>query len=799
MKHKMIVFCLFLLLAAQMTILPVKASNSGYYYEHIDVQVDVNEKREFLITETLDVFYEEQMHGIIRTIPNFSRAEKYEITDISVVGAPFLVEEQIDGVSIRIGDADRYVQGSQRYILTYTLKHYQDYDSNHDYIYLNLIGNDFDCVTKHLTATIHWPNEGLLENCTLTSGFEGSTENSKFHYQIMEHGVSIESKRLVEPYEAATIQLQFQEGVFNQAPVYKYPYIVNQQDIFIEIDKKQDFYVKQKIHLTQKRDIINYPMNLLFDMEAFHISEIKDLQCKIDGKECSSSYLINIHEAKEHTIELQYRIHPKKILDGIFDFQLVDGTEDTSIEQLHLKVKMPQLMNASVHVGRWNDSNDSSRYTLDIQDQTLELQTQTTLQSAEEVTVTLLFNEHHFYRPTPILINFLPIASMILLAGVILYRIFGLKNHFVELVSFYPPKGMNPAEVGYLIDRKCSNDDLTSLIFYWADLQALKIKGLKKDFTLVKTNDLPVSCPNYEQTLFQAMFRYGTNHEVTMKQLKNKFYYDIQVAKRAISSRYQDKMYDPQVKRYRNIVFALAMLIWVMMMTVMCVYDANNQGISYLYFIAFSPMLLVSLIIVIITVILRKRKLSQTTKILFFCFIAIPLLILSLLEIIVIDLYQKQFFIVMLCCLFASIIASGFKKYTEEMETQIGELRGFKNFIRYAKKEELELLLEDDPEYYYHILPYAQVLHVTKIWTNKFKAIAIPPASYTEGVKMDINDFHSFTRTVTHSMSKSMKAPASVSSDNSSSSSGGYSGSSGGFSSGGSSGGGSGGGGSRGW
>lgn len=44
-----------------------------------------------------------------------------------------------------------------------------------------------------------------------------------------------------------------------------------------------------------------------------------------------------------------------------------------------------------------------------------------------------------------------------------------------------------------------------------------------------------------------------------------------------------------------------------------------------------------------------------------------------------------------------------------------GRVKGFKNFLRYAKKEELELLVRENPEYYYDILPYTMALGISKI------------------------------------------------------------------------------------
>lgn len=40
--------------------------DNGYYIKNMDVDVDVNNKREYKITETIDVYFNEDCHGIIR-------------------------------------------------------------------------------------------------------------------------------------------------------------------------------------------------------------------------------------------------------------------------------------------------------------------------------------------------------------------------------------------------------------------------------------------------------------------------------------------------------------------------------------------------------------------------------------------------------------------------------------------------------------------------------------------------------------------------------------------------------------
>ena len=56
---------------------------------------------------------------------------------------------------------------------------------------------------------------------------------------------------------------------------------------------------------------------------------------------------------------------------------------------------------------------------------------------------------------------------------------------------------------------------------------------------------------------------------------------------------------------------------------------------------------------------------------------------------------------------------------------------GFKNFLILAEARQLEALVEQDPQYYYNILPYCYILNITEKLKPKFDAIALDgPAWY---------------------------------------------------------------------
>lgn len=72
-----------------------------------------------------------------------------------------------------------------------------------------------------------------------------------------------------------------------------------------------------------------------------------------------------------------------------------------------------------------------------------------------------------------------------------------------------PPDGISSAEVGYIIDGSADDSDLLSLILWFADQGYLSITGSEEGMTLHRLRPLPDAAPDYQQTIFDALFPAG--------------------------------------------------------------------------------------------------------------------------------------------------------------------------------------------------------------------------------------------------------------------------------------------------
>ena len=135
----------------------------------------------------------------------------------------------------------------------------------------------------------------------------------------------------------------------------------------------------------------------------------------------------------------------------------------------------------------------------------------------------------------------------------------------------------------------------------------------------------------------------------------------------------------------------------------------------------------------------------------------------------------------------------------------MGRSLGFRDFIRTAELDQLNELVEGDPEYFYHIIPYAYVFGLTNKWIKNFENIPVvtPDWARTRTGGLSSFDYYMMGRMMSDcnaSVNNHIVIPQSSGGGFSGggSSGGGWSGG-GGFSGGGFSGGGAGGGGGGGW
>lgn len=387
-------------------------------------------------------------------------------------------------------------------------------------------------------------------------------------------------------------------------------------------------------------------------------------------------------------------------------------------------------------------------------------------------------------------------------AGIFLWFKLGRDEKLVPTVEFYPPEGLTSADVGYIIDGYSDNEDLISLIIYWASKGYLKIEETDPGFVLYKLQELPMDAKSYENILFQGLFH--SRDSVSDKELEEKFHSTLESAKTQLKDYFQSSKSRRIFTGSSLVARVLASLNAIVPIAALALLGSYIKVVSELWFVPvalFAVLFLISLILMMVT---YDRWNSQSSgKRLGLFGGSCVLCGVSLLFLMCYGVYIVSMPAATLLCIGASVLlallAVVMKKHTPQGQAWTEKILGLREFIETAELDRINTLVEENPEYFYSVLPFAYVLGLTDKWAKQFESIAVPPPTWY--VSSDphsvyttmwmVRRLNRCTRSMAHAMTSVPPPPPSARSSNRGS---GRSGRSGGFS-----GGGHGGGGGRSW
>ena len=166
-----------LLIAVATTILASPAALAQTGDEAIrsyDVQIEVRPDDSLRITETIVYdFGAAEHHGIFRDVPTrlafndrYDRVYPLHVESVTASGdtpAQYDVSDEAGGITrIKIGDPDRTITGVHTYTIVYTVASAMNGFDDHDELYWNAVGDEWDVPVQNATATVTTPG-GILD------------------------------------------------------------------------------------------------------------------------------------------------------------------------------------------------------------------------------------------------------------------------------------------------------------------------------------------------------------------------------------------------------------------------------------------------------------------------------------------------------------------------------------------------------------------------------------------------------------------------------------------------------------
>jgi len=209
---------LLLLLPLWMCFTPVRAEyyNISLYETHITITPEGYAD----IVETITVQFEQPRHGIIRSIPYRNVINNQEvdflIENVKVDGYTFSTsKDENHNLNIRIGDADKYVDGTQVYKIHYRVINPIFFFENNSELQWNLLGNEWDVEIGSFNFIIDLPEQVFLNETDVKWGTgQRGEKGADGSVTIFPKQVKGHTTRVFQPGEGFSIALRFKEGAF---------------------------------------------------------------------------------------------------------------------------------------------------------------------------------------------------------------------------------------------------------------------------------------------------------------------------------------------------------------------------------------------------------------------------------------------------------------------------------------------------------------------------------------------------------------------------------------------------------
>ncbi len=181
-------------------------------------------------------FGTQQRHGIIRTIPLIKTntdGEKLKM-DLDVLRVlneageevKYSVDESNGELNIKIGDPNITVTGSMLYAIEYKVSGALTYFSDHDELYWNVTGNDWNVPIEQARTFIQFPKEINVVYASAVC-YSGAYSSSESNCTVLTESSDIENSLFIfsenlMPFEGLTVSVSFPPGVVAELEPEKY-------------------------------------------------------------------------------------------------------------------------------------------------------------------------------------------------------------------------------------------------------------------------------------------------------------------------------------------------------------------------------------------------------------------------------------------------------------------------------------------------------------------------------------------------------------------------------------------------
>lgn len=454
---------------------------------------------------------------------NINNTQNFEVEDLSFSRITFNDYSSSSTLSFGITGL---VENTSNNDINYTSTIYY-YDSNY-----NLIAQGYNTVT----AKVGFNNFNQMSNLNILGGHSVN----EIHYYRLLIETTDNQNSSVTNVESLTPSKNHQFS--------SYDYVIDKYDVNIVVNENNTFDITETItayfniskHGIFKTIPLKNKVTRLDGTTSTNRAQITNVSVNGDyttSKE-NGNYKLKIGSANtlltgEQTYIIKYTYNlgkdPVKDYDELY-YNIIGKEWDTVIGNITFSITMPKEFDSS-KLGFSSGligSTDNSKIKYNVSENKITGNYNDILMPNEALTVRCELSEGYFVGAglniniMNYIIYMIPILFLII--AILIWFKFGRDDQVIETIEFYPPKGLNSLEVGFLFKGKAENKDITSLLIFLANKGYLEISDSKIDLNSNKINLSEESKSNANKKIIELQNKIIQEQQINPNSPKIKYY-----------------------------------------------------------------------------------------------------------------------------------------------------------------------------------------------------------------------------------------------------------------------------------
>ena len=420
---------------------------------------------------------------------------------------------------------------------------------------------------------------------------------------------------------------------------------------------------------------------------------------------------------KEKTYIIKYKYDigkdPLKDIDEFYFYIIGEGW-NTTINNVEFKIKMPKMFDENkvkfFNVYKNNFRNLHLNYI--IREKTIIASYNKKLRPNEGLSIRMILPKGYFYRKwipfTNAMLIKMFISLILVIVAIIIWMSDEKKKWIVCKKEYYPPNNMNSLVLTLLYYG--IKDDAVMLLVSLLNKGYLRFEEIRydssnwKNFKIIKIKDYDGN-DKYEKIIFEELFK---NKDVIEKEeykyiindITQKVYDGIDIES------FNKKRIDKKSVRIKNLIFIMSMIV-----------------MTFMFWSSLSDIVIKAIIMLVFRWVEKRMYPFIKTKtywIFIMSLIIVPLDFLFNGIIRLEDSYLIEFIFESVCFFILTVLFIKKNKVIKENIMILERIDSFYKFLRNPRRDKLNELIKNDPNYLYKMIPYIVSLNLLERYNNKY-------------------------------------------------------------------------------